>query len=69
MTRWHITWVEVALAATHCCLVTEEEWDEIRMDEHPSMAIEFCDIVGREVLKQLDEKTIEDMCKGYTCMM
>lgn len=64
-TRWDLRAVDVYAAAMQCKTTPIEKWDMERMDFHPSGAVEFCDIVTPEILRDLDSVTIMEMCRGY----
>jgi len=67
-TRWDLRWIDVYAAAMHCKTTPIEKWDCDRMDLFPAGAIEFCDIVTPDVLRDLDSETIRQMAVGYSGM-
>lgn len=67
-TRWEMRWEDVYAAAMHCKTTPEEQWDQERMDLHPSGAIEFCDIVTADALRSMSATQIQNMAKGYVSM-
>ncbi len=64
-TIWDVGWIDVYCAAMQCKTTPIEKWDDIRLDFHPAGAVEFCDIVGPDVLRDLDASTIKKMAMGY----
>lgn len=65
---WMLNWWDVYAAAMQCKTTPIEKWDIDRLDMHPSGAIEFCDLVTPEVLRELDAQVIKEMSEGYCSM-